>query len=121
MPQPFLAMVIPVGGGGPVDPGYGRPAWTPVDPGYGRPSWGLADPDYGVGAGLRPSHGLPSSPGHPAHPLPPAGQPGSPTHPIAPVPPAEVDNTLPSPQVYIVVPGYGVVGPIHLPPRPEPK
>jgi len=56
-------------GGGPVDPGYGRPGWSPVDPGYGQ--------------------------GHPRPPH--AGWPSPPNYPTTgPVfPPVTIDNTLP--------------------------
>lgn len=66
---------MPGGGGGPVDPGYGRPGGGgPVDPGYGRPIFHPGHPD----------HGLPSSPGHPAN-RPPGSSPGYPSG--QPVPP----------------------------------
>lgn len=95
------------GGGGPVDPGYGRPGWSPADPGYGqghpgghpgnRPpgSWsgeypsggpvypgGPTDPGWGVG-GVGGGH--PS--GQPI--VPPQGGTDVPADEYAPLPPPE--------------------------------
>jgi hypothetical protein len=80
MHEPYYAVIIPLGGKAPVDPGFGqRP---PVDPGYGRPGWSPADPGYGVPGGPRPGHDLPWAPGRPGHDLP-----GVPGHPDAGLPP----------------------------------
>jgi hypothetical protein len=61
--------------GGPVDPGYG----VPGVPGYG---------------GGYPSHGLPSSPGHPSTGPVPPGSIG--TLPVFPFDPTRPDNSLPN-------------------------
>ena len=64
MRGPILAYIIPLTGGGPVDPGYGVPGWPthPIAPGGpGRP----VDPSFGV-------------PGWPAHPIAPGGPGGKP-------------------------------------------
>jgi hypothetical protein len=108
--QGYLAMIIPVGGGGPVDPGYGHPGAD----GGGKPIFHPGHPDHGLPSGPghvsppiwhpgHPDHGLPSSPGHPAN-RPPGSYPGrpdqglpwAPGHPDAglPVPPG---ITLPAP------------------------
>jgi hypothetical protein len=102
------------GGGGPVDPGYGRPGWSPVDPGYGRPGGPhiSTGPIYGGG---HPS-GQPVYPGGPTDPG--YGRPGwSPT-----------DPGYGRPGWSPVDPGWGVGGgggstlpvlpPISAPPRP---
>src|SRR5580765_4501151 len=62
---------IPVGPGGPVDPGYSPPwARPPVDPGY-SPPWARPQPPY-------PDNTLPGQQPHPSHPIyfpPEGGQP----------------------------------------------
>jgi hypothetical protein len=115
--QPFLALITPVGGGGPVDPGFGVPGWPahPIAPGG-------------------PPPGIWPSPGHPAHPIAPGGQPpgiwggagGLPPWvmpPIAPggQPPGIWGPTDPRPTNPIVIPPDAVSPgvpshPIYLPP-----
>ena len=77
-------------GGGPVDPGYGRPGggWSPVDPGFGGGGpdhiwWGGGRPD-------RPDQGLPGG-GYPSTgPIaPPRGGTEVPADEYAPLPPPE--------------------------------
>ena len=101
MQQPFLAMIVPVSGGGesgghpshpiyhpghpdhgrPIDPGFGRPGGGGgVDPGWGvgggaPPSWG-----GGWGSGNRPDNSLPGSGARPDHGLPDPPQPKGSLH-----------------------------------------
>jgi hypothetical protein len=82
MPQPFYAVIIPLGSTGapehPIAPGV---------PGY--PDQGLPPgvwpnpPGGGEGGGEHPGQGLPGYPGRPGQGLPP-NYPGRPGHPIAP-------------------------------------
>ena len=111
MAQPFLAMVIPVGGG-PVDPGYGQV------PGYGggHPSHGLPGapvyPSHGLpGAPARPDQGLPWYPGRPDQGLP--GFPGRPDQGL-PWYPGRPDQGLPPvyPSGQPLPPPLGPIGPI---------
>lgn len=74
-----------------------------------------------VGSSERPDQTLPSVPALPDQELPPAGSPGSPTHPIVPEGGVPTHPIAGGASVYIVVPGYGVVGPVHLPQKPQPK
>lgn len=92
MTRPFLAMVIPVGGGGeypdqglpggPVYPSHGLPGGGQIDntlpappPGYPTPGpvppGGPVDPGYGRpgGGGGYPGHGLPPAAGLPSNPI----------------------------------------------------
>jgi hypothetical protein len=82
MSNGFLAYIVPVTGGGPVDPGFGVPGWPahPIAPG-GKPpgTWGGDAPWPGyatppIAPGGKPPSIWPS-PGHPAHPIAPGGQP----------------------------------------------
>jgi hypothetical protein len=77
MPAGFLAYILPVGGGGPVDPGYSPPWARPNPPGQGggQPPY----PDQGLPP--FPSQGLPGSQPRPDNTLP-GGQGGYPSHPI---------------------------------------
>jgi hypothetical protein len=105
----FLALVIPVGGGGtpthPIAPGG-----PPLD------FWGGVAPPVvshpiapgGPPPGIWPS---PPSPGHPSHPIAPGGQPPMPSHPIVippgqqpPVAPTHPISGLPEPSHPIVLP-----------------
>lgn len=91
---------LPTPPSGPIDPNWG--VEVPVDPGYGRPAWSPVDPGYGQG---RPPH----IGGGPARPRPPHGS----TLPVPP--PVNIDNTLPEgsapPQISL---------PIVLPPPTKP-
>ena len=79
--QPYLALITPLSGGGPVDPGYGFPGFGP-----GHPSQPIYHPGH-------PDHGLPSVPGHPGN-RPPGSWGG---HPSAPIyHPGHPDHGLPS-------------------------
>jgi hypothetical protein len=127
MNDPILAFVIPLGGRGPVDPGFGGGfgGWGgPVDPGYGRPIFHPGHPDHGLPSGPghvsppihhpgHPDHGLPSSPGHPSQGLP--ISPGHPEQGLPPGTPVTINPPLPPPpgdlasQIVIAVykPGVG--------------
>jgi hypothetical protein len=77
--QPFLAMIIPVGGG---EPGY--PA-HPIAPGGPPPGiWpGPGYPAHPIAPG-GPPPGIWPGPGYPAHPIAPGGPPPWVSHPIPP-------------------------------------
>ena len=96
--EPTFAFVIPVGGKGPVDPGFGHPGggWSPTDPGFGG---GIPVPPPGIwGPPPRPDQGLPPVPpgGHIDNSLPVV--PGIPVYPTTgPISPGSPDNTLPLP------------------------
>ena len=93
MGEPIFAMIVPLGGSGPIDPGFGNrpihhpghpdhgPLFRPAGPsGHHRPpgSWGgLRSIPVGVVAGIRIRVvGRSIIPGHPSHGLPePAGAP----------------------------------------------
>jgi hypothetical protein len=112
----FLAYILPIGGGGPVDPGFGVPGWPshPIAPGGPPPgpSQGPGLPTHPIAPG-GPPPGIWPSPGHPAHPIAPGGPPpgpsqgpGFPTHPIAPggLPPGiwgGGNEPFPTPPIYI--------------------
>ena len=87
--SPFLAYVMPVGGEGLIDPGFGnRPIHHPGHPDHGLPS---QPPRPGQGLPPFPSQGLPGGGG---------GRPdqGLPPHPDQGLPPGEeihIDNELP--------------------------
>lgn len=128
--RPFLAMVMPVGESGPVDPGFGVSGGG-VDPGYGRPEGGRpSQPIYlPPGQPVYPTHPIYiKNPDHPENPIVlPPGTPISPVYPVQlptcpgfpvvippdtpiTVPPG-IDNSLPEGPVY---PSHPIV--IH-PPR----
>jgi hypothetical protein len=100
--RPYLAMIMPVGESGPVDPGFGQPgvgAGIPSQPIYLPPGQPIhpthpifiqdpAHPEHPIalppGSGLAPAHPItlppPCSPSHPI--VIPPGTPLVPTHPI---------------------------------------
>ena len=104
MGEPIFAMIVPLGGSGPIDPGFGnRPIHHPGHPDHGLPSqpghpgnrppgsWGgPVDPGWGGGGYPHPGGGPIYHPGHPSHGLP--SQPGHPSQqPIRDM----IDNALP--------------------------
>ena len=110
MPQPFYAVIIPLGGapdhrpGRPVDPGYG------VDEGGGHyPDQGLPGGGEGEGGGEYPDQGLPGRPPYVSNRPPGSGRPPYPSQgPVRPGRPVD--------------PGFGWGGgehPGNRPPRPE--
>jgi hypothetical protein len=120
--EPTFAFVIPIGGHGPVDPGFGRPGggWDPTDPGFGNRPGGPTDPGYG-----RPGGG----PGHPSGqpiPVPPPGiwpAPPGPDQGLPPLNPGAPDQTLPIVPGIPIYPAHPIVPiggdpahPIELPP-----
>jgi hypothetical protein len=134
MPQGFLAYIMPVGGGGPVDPGYSPPWARPRPPGSGNyPDQGLPGgqpyPDQGLPGGQPyPDQGLPGSQPRPdqglpgQQPRPDQGLPPFPSHPIY-IPPAGGQPPLGIWGPTDPRPGYGLPGeqpkpshPIVLPP-----
>lgn len=109
MAQGFMAWIQPTeggghpdqglpGGGGRVDPGYGRPGGGPVDPGWGIPG---GRPPHISGGPARPGF----SPGHPDNTLPGGGEeppvwpidPDRPSHGLPPVPGHPLPPTDPPP------------------------
>jgi hypothetical protein len=121
--QPFLAMIVPMGGtggSGPVDPGYSPPWARPTPP---RPSNPIAlpgDPWWGGGGPVDPGYGIPGGiPGT----RPPIGgvDPGwgnswfdpRPSHPIYYPPPGPVDPGYSPPWAR---PPLGIWGPPQMPP-----
>jgi len=102
--QPFLAFIMPVGGGEPPRPDQGLPGGRP--PGI----WG--------GPPLYPDQGLPGPQPHPEHPIviPPGSLgPGVPTHPIyIPAPPVHPSHPIVIPPEAIA-PGVPT-HPIYIPP-----
>ena len=122
MAQPFFALITPVGGGGPVDPGY-SPPWARPQPPY--PDQGLPPGQGGVPT--QPIY-LPPYPSQGLPPFPSQGLPGPqpvPTPPIYyPRPPVYPDQGLPGGQPYPdqgLPPGQGGYPshPIYLPPYPS--
>ena len=102
---------------GPIDPGFGQggdypshqPVFPggPIDPGYDRPAIGPIDPGFGVGLPPIASHPLPPAPVHPGN-----RPPGSGHYP----------SGQPLPPTYPVDPGYDIPNPPNIwpqPPRPE--
>jgi hypothetical protein len=135
MNGPFLAMIIPVGGGAPPRPDQGLPQpplgiWGPTDP---RPGWGLPQPPLGTWGGVGqpyPDQGLPGAPpnkppgfwGGVAPPHPDQGLPGIPPGIWGGKPPY-VDIGGPGPQPTPTPPIWlppgslpGVELPIYIPP-----
>lgn len=73
MAEPFLALVTPLAGDRPVDPGYGQPAPPPSvggGPVYPPTVWPPGRPPTVGGGPIEPPPGVWPPPGHPAHPLP---------------------------------------------------
>ena len=94
MGEPIFAMIVPLGGNSPIDPGFGnRPIHHPGHPDHGLPSGGSpSQPIYHPG---HPSHGLPSQPGSPSQPI------YNPANPDQGLPPGGTDipsNELPMPE-----------------------
>lgn len=96
--QTLLAMIIPLGGGEHVD--AGGPGWQGgiPDPGYGIEGGGGEHPWWGGGGRPRPGHDLPGGGGHPS-----GGFPVNPDRPDNSLPPGgtqvppEISNALPPP------------------------
>jgi hypothetical protein len=112
-----------------VDPGFGGGGG--VDPGYGRPEIGWGHPDQGLPGG-RPGHVSPPiyHPGHPDHGLPSAparpdnSLPGSPGHPDA-RPPSQPPTVAPGATLVLVRDQMGIwhyheLAPGSAPPKPVP-
>ena len=88
--RPYLAMIMPVGETGPVDPGFGVSGGG-VDPGYGRPEGG------------RPSQPIYLPPGQPVYPTHPIyiRNPDHPENPIVLPPGTPIAQGLPAAGVVI--------------------
>jgi hypothetical protein len=117
MPEPFVAVIMPLGstGASPL-PGHGLPS-GPLYPSTGFPP-NLPGHALPGGPWLHPSQGPIYGGGYPAHglPLPPPGLPGSPEHPVAPLPGAPEQPVAGQGPFYVVIPGIGIVGPLYVPP-----